>query len=399
VTPTPEEPPEEGPDRDNSGGSAFESDPALRGWIDPDDRLWRHPSELAMRGPKPAGTRPIIARHPRATLLVGAAATLAAVAWTIVLLSQPSNSGLPSSSNSAAQVPVTTLVLQGETVPPSATTAGHSVVQLRAETNHGTVSLVGVAVAEGGLVATTADSLAGLHSIWMTNSDGRRSKASVLGIDQASDIALVSVPDDVPVAPFADDTALAEGSTSMTLSVEPPVSGSASKSVSLHCQDGTVTGVDTDIASGWAKGMPAITSTATVVNQQPGDPLLNQEGAVIGLLYSSGATSSYLPTQLVLGVADDLRSTGRVVHGWLGVKGESAADSNGAVVASLMTGSPAVGLISPGDVVTAMGAAPIRSMADLRARLYVTAPQTTVGISVLQGSSKRVVDVTLSPSP
>jgi S1-C subfamily serine protease len=403
VTPTPEEPPEEGPDKDNSGGSAFESDPALRGWIDPDDRLWRHPSELAMRGPKPAGTRPIIARHPRATLLVGAAATLAAVAWTIVLLSQPSNPGLPSSSNSAAEVPVTALALQGETVPPSATAAGHSVVQLRAETNHGTVSLVGVAVAEGGLVATTADGLAGLHSIYMTNSDGRRAKASVVGIDQASDIALVSVPDDVPVAPFADDRSLADGSISMTLSVEPPVSGSgsgtASRSVSLHCEDGTVTGVDTDIASGWAKGMPAITSTATVVNQQPGDPLLNQEGAVIGILYSSGASSSYLPTQLVLGVADDLRSTGRVVHGWLGVRGETAADADGAVVASLMTGSPAAGLISPGDIVTAMGAVPIRSMADLRARLYVMAPQTTVGLSVQEGSSKRVVDVTLTPSP
>jgi S1-C subfamily serine protease len=396
VTPTPEEPPEEGPDKDNSGSSSFEPDPALRGWIDPDDRLWRHPSELGMRGPRPAGTRPIIARHPRATLLVGAAATLAAVAWTIVLLSPPSDhTGLSSASNSAAEVPVTTLALKGEPAPSSAAAAGHSIVQLQAVTSHGTVSLVGVAVAEGGLVATTADGLAGLHSIWMTDDNGRRSRAKVLGVDDASDIALVSVPDDVPVAPFADDAALAEGSASMTLSVAPPVSGT----VSLHCQDGTVTGVDTEIASGWAKGMPAITSETTVVNQQPGDPLLNQEGAVIGILYTSGTSSStYLPTQLVLGVADDLRSTGRVVHGWLGVKGDTAVGASGARVASLMTGSPAIGLIRPGDVVTAMGTVPIRSMADLRARLYVMAPGSPVGLSVLDGSSMRVVDVTLSPS-
>ena len=37
-------------------------------------------------------------------------------------------------------------------------------VQLRAVTSHGVVSLAGVAVAEGGLVATTADGLSGLRS-------------------------------------------------------------------------------------------------------------------------------------------------------------------------------------------------------------------------------------------
>ena len=108
----------------------------------------------------------------------------------------------------------------------------------------------------------------------------------------------------------------------MTLSVRVP---EPTVAVALHCEGGTVTAVDTAIASGWAKGMPGITSTATAVNQQPGDPLLNQEGAVIGILYSAGPhRPTYLPTQLVLGVADDLRSTGRVVHGWLGVEGATA---------------------------------------------------------------------------
>jgi serine protease Do len=349
-----------------------------------------------MRGPRPVGTRPIIARHPRATLLVGAAATLAAVAWAIVLLSPPSDhTGLSGSTNTVEQVPVTTLALRGDPVPATAATASHSVVQLRAVTNHGTVSLVGVAVAEGGLVATTADGLAGLHSIWMTDGSGRPERARVLGIDQASDIALISVPDDVPVAPFADDAALSVGTSSMTLSVAPQVSGLAA----LHCQDGTVTGVDTEIPNGWAKGMPAITSATAAVNQQPGDPLLNEQGAVIGILYTSGTSSTYLPSELVLGVADDLRSDGKVVHGWLGVKGDTATGATGAQVASLMTGSPALGLIHPGDVVVAMGSVPIRSMADLRARLYVMAPQTTVGLSVVDGSSMRIVDVTLSPSP
>jgi S1-C subfamily serine protease len=338
----------------------------------------------------------MLTRHPRATVLIGAAATLAAVAWAIVLLSPPSDhTGFAPASDSASEVPVTTLALRGGTVPTSAQAASHSMVQLRAVTDHGVVSLVGVAVAEGGLVATTANGLSGLRSISMIDGEGRRFKAAVVGVDAASDIALVSVPVDVPVAPFADDAALSTGSADMSLSVAPPTAATTT----LHSDAGTVTGIDTEIVGGWARGMPVITSSPTAINQEPGDPLLDQEGAVIGILYSSGSSASYLPTQLVLGVTDDLRSTGRVIHGWLGVEGSTASGSSGARVAALMAGSPANGLLHPGDVVVALGSMPIRSMADLRARLYVMAPKTTVGLSVVAGTSTHVVDVTLGASP
>ena len=239
MTPTPEEPLEEGPDRDNSGHFPSDADAALRGWIDPDDRLWRHPSELAARATRVTGARPMLTRHPRATVLIGAAATLAAVAWAIVLLSPPSDhTGFAPASDSASEVPVTTLALRGGTVPTSAQAASHSMVQLRAVTDHGVVSLVGVAVAEGGLVATTANGLSGLRSISMIDGEGRRFKAAVVGVDAASDIALVSVPVDVPVAPFADDAALSTGSADMSLSVAPPTAATTT----LHSDAGTVTG-------------------------------------------------------------------------------------------------------------------------------------------------------------
>ncbi len=180
-------------------------------------------ASLRARATRAAGTRPLLNRHPRATLLIGAAATLAAVAWAIVLLSPASDhTGLAPSSAIASDVPVTTLAARSETVPTLAQAAGHSMVQLRAVTSHGVVSLVGVAVAEGGLVATTADALSGLRSISMVASDGRTFRASLVGVDTASDVALVSVPDAVPVAPFADDAALSTGNAVMTLSVESP---------------------------------------------------------------------------------------------------------------------------------------------------------------------------------
>jgi len=49
--------------------------------------------------------------------------------------------------------------------------------------------------------------------------------------------------------------------------------------------------------------------------------------------------------------------------------------------------------------VVALNSVPIRSMADLRARLYVLPPDSTVGLEVTDGSTMRVVDVTLGASP
>jgi len=81
------------------------------------------------------------------------------------------------------------------------------------------------------------------------------------------------------------------------------------------------------------------------------------------------------------------------------VEGATASGSNGVEVAALMAGSPAAGLLHPGDVVMALGPVPLRSMADLRGRLYVMPPKSTIGLSVLDGTSTRIVDVTLGAAP
>jgi S1-C subfamily serine protease len=244
-------------------------------------------------------------------------------------------------------------------------------------------------------VATTANDLTSLRALDMVGPDGHLFRASVVAIDRQSDIALVDVPDDVPVALFADDSSLATGSADMTLSMGQP----GHSAVAVHCTPGTVDQVGAAIPGGLAEGMPDIISNVPVASAMSGDPLLNSSGAVIGILYYAADTPMFLPSQLVLGVADDLRSSGRVTHGWLGVEGAAGTPGSGALVSSIMTGSPAVGALHPGEIITALGGIPVRSMADLRARLYVLPPNTRVALSVLAGTLTRVIDVTLSPSP
>jgi S1-C subfamily serine protease len=404
VSDTPEEP-EEGEPGPGEGGRHGSDEPEapLRGWIDPEDRLWRHPSEVA--GSRPGtGEVPVLLnappRHPyrgAVMVLVGVGAVMAVVAWVVVLLSPASTQPLSTTRDTVAITP-TTLAGRENAVPAAAQAAGRSMVELQATTGRGTVALIGIAVAEGGLVATTADLLVGADRIVMVGPGGKLEPATVVATDAASDVALVTVPQDLPVAPFADDAALNGGSPDLTLSFVP--AGGAS--VALHCTSGAVTGVATAIANGPAGGMPSISSSPVATSLAAGDPLLNASGDVVGILYASAPGSAgpatFLPSQLVVGVADDLRSRNRVVHGWLGVAGSDAPNGGGARVETVSANSPATGKLAVGQVIVGVNTRPVRTMAELRARLYVLAPGAAVAVSVQQAAGTKVVDLTLGGS-
>jgi len=407
VSDTPDEPFDGEPGAEEGGGGPDEPGSPQRGWLDPADRVWRHPSEMA-----PGAATPLVLNAPRhrpyrgaVMALVGVGAVVAAVAGILVLLSSASSHPQAGSTRDTAEsASITTLAGQGNAVPAAADPAGRAMVQLRATTPHGNVTLIGVAVAEGGLVVTTADALDHVQGIDLVGPGGKLERASVVAWDRQSDIALVNVPEDVPVAPFADDAALAPGAPDLMLNLAP----AGGNTLALHSTPGSVAGVGAAIGGGPADGMPAITSMpstsgATAPSSAPmgGEPLLNTSGQVIGILYSGASASSsltFLPTQLVVGVADDLRSNDRVVHGWIGVDGGDAAHGSGAMVQTVAATGPAAKVLRAGDVIVAVNALPVRTMAELRARLYVLAPGATVAVSVQEGGGNRVVDVTLGGS-
>ncbi|HEY5385014.1 MAG TPA: trypsin-like peptidase domain-containing protein [Acidimicrobiales bacterium] len=400
----PEEPEDGAPGPGEGAGSGpDEPDAPLRGWIDPDDRLWRHPSEVAGPGPA-AGTPSPFPPPPHhnyrsaVMVLVGVGAVMAVVAWVIVLLSPASEHPLESApQDTAANSPLTTLAGVQNALPAAADAVGHSMVELQATTTHGTVLLVGVAVAEGGLVATTADLLAGLRHLDVVGPGGALQAASVVAMDKASDVALVNVPEDLPVAPFADDTDLHGGDADMALTFVP----AGGHAIALHCTPGAVTTVGAAIASGPATTMPSITSSPATPAVMAGEPLLNAHGSVLGILYNADPATSpatFLPSDLVVGVADDLRSQDRVVHGWLGVQGTDAPGGAGAKVAQVQSGGPASGRLQVGQLITAVNATPVRTMAEVRALLYVLPPGRPITVSVAQPAGTKVVDITLGTS-
>jgi hypothetical protein len=110
----------------------------------------------------------------------------------------------------------------------------------------------------------------------------------------------------------------------------------------------------------------------------------------------------FLPAELVVGVATDLARYGHDRHGWLGISGETASGSAstpvaGARVITVEASGPAHGILLPEDVIVGLDQAPIRTMAELRSRLYVLAAGTVVHVTVVRDGAEKSLAVTLSP--
>jgi S1-C subfamily serine protease len=162
-----------------------------------------------------------------------------------------------------------------------------------------------------------------------------------------------------------------------------------------------------------ALGLDSISSTfaafgveAPLSSSDVGCPLLDAEGQVVGVLERAGgvglaSASTFLPAELVWGVADQLVSAGGVDPGWMGVTTADAMAPSipptpvGAMVDAVAGGSPAAaGGIQPGDVVTAVDGFRVRSQAELRTLLYTEPTGTEVTVSLERAGShfdRRVV--------
>ncbi len=412
----------------------LESGGGYRGWIDPDDRLWRHPSE----GPRPSAAGPGVGFHnagpltpaqlladghlgrrgPATWLICGSicvALVVAAVAVVVADSGEDSTTALTTALPLAHSAPTTE--------PGSASTDGElrlatavagvrpSTVTVRVAGGGRSSTVVGVVVESGGIVVTTAKPLSSARRITVVEPDGTRRPAVLVGVDRTSDLAVLRIADDLPAANF-DAVDPSVGSPGMAVTVRPRP---GSDSVSL-VYAGTV------VSSGAAVSGDPVTATfastsvrAPLGTDDVGCPLVDSSGRVMGLLHVTSTTESgrvavFLPAALVAGVARQLVSAGGLDHGWLGVGGamsrtdlsttvatRSSSGPTGAVVTSVAKDSPAAAAgLAPGAVVQAVDGAPVHSMAELMTRLYPDPPGTSVAVTFETGQSTETVEVELA---
>jgi S1-C subfamily serine protease len=259
----------------------------------------------------------------------------------------------------------------------------------------------------------TGDSTTPATDIEVTLVTGEQLKATVVGTDSLTDLAVIKVDAgfDLPAAVFA---------------TELPVLGEYV--VALGSPDGFENSVNLGIVSGLNRTVPVqgavgvtlytetIQTDAGISSGNSGGALANVRGQVVGI--TSVAVQSVqvenigfaIPSSQVVRVADEIIATGKATHAYLGVSTRTVDESlqqqfglsrsSGLLVASLAADGPAAKAgIKQGDIIVKVGDREMAESNDLLAAIRDNKPGDKVEVTVDRKGETKVITVTLQERP
>lgn len=367
--------------------------------LPPEDRLWRHPSELAGGTPPPAAwpmPTPPARRRSRLVGTVAAAGMAGAlVAVGVMWFARPTRvvveESKPLTARSTAPAVFTPAGL------PSAALAKRlapALVQVEVSTDEGRRTATGIRVDDHGTIVVATPVVQGATTVMVTTHDGDRVRAVIGGADAATGITVVTVSSSSGEGIGTDAVDAEAGERVAVIG-----SGSVS-SAAVHAVD-VRTSVDPLVLH------DAVQLDRPVPDAVTGGVVVDGDGALIGIvLDGSGAQdlAVVVPADDALAAARGLRDEGEVRRAWLGVRaidlGADAADlmqvHGGAQLTMVQAGSPATSAgLRKGDVITAVDDQPIGDASDLVVALRHHQPGQEVTIHWQRGKESGQTDVTL----
>jgi serine protease Do len=260
----------------------------------------------------------------------------------------------------------------------------------------------GFIISDDGYVLTNAHVVEGADEVTVTLTDRREFKAKVLGSDRRSDVALLKVSaTNLPYLRAGDSSKIRVGE--WVIAIGSPFN-----------LDNTVTaGIISAKSRDTGEYLPLIQSDVAVNPGNSGGPLINMRGEVIGINSQiatlSGAyngISFAVPIDEVMRVADQLRKTGTVTRGRLGVQiSEVTRDvaeslglgkARGAEVSMVEAGGPAEkGGIKVGDIILKFNGQPIETTRDLPRLVGATKVGARASVTVWRRGQQIEVPVTI----
>lgn len=378
----------------------FEEGPSGQ-WIPPDDRLWRHPSEVGFfrsaREAKPTPWSLGLLSGTIGALLVFGVMALAGFFRPVTVLEERA---VPMPARPALATP---------DIPTLAARARPAIVKVEVRNGGGESSASGVIFRSDGHVLTNAHVVEGAAELTVQLADGDRLPGRILGYDPETDLAVVKIAgENLPVVTLGRSTGLRVGETAIAIGSPLGLEGGPSVSVGvISALSRSVRGDD---------GRPLldmIQTDASIAPGSSGGALLDMSGAVIGITTAIAIDSKVggqslgfaTPVEVARDVAHQLIDTGRAIHAWLGIEGEDVIgdggdDKAGALVRSVVPSSPAAEAgILEGDVIIAIEGRPVRSMLSLMVNLRTYSPGQAVVMKLRRGGQDQEVRPTLKERP
>ncbi len=283
----------------------------------------------------------------------------------------------------------------------------------------------GVLIDEQGSIVTNAHVVDGAANITVTLHDGTRLPAELIGSDPQSDIALLHVTlskgRHVP-AQLGDSDKLEIGQK--VLAIGHPFG------LGYAFSTGIVSGFGQLLETKQEVFHERVIQTTTPINPgNSGEPLVDSEDDVIGINSSvmMGAQNIgfAIPINTVKAIITELRTNGRVVRPWLGIKGKFVTDEvrnlialplvSGLLIIDVEDGSPAqtIGLragnldvtiegepwILGGDILVAVDGQDVKSSEQYAKVLRPLKAKQSIDVTVFREGTRRTLTVTLGERP
>jgi serine protease Do len=261
----------------------------------------------------------------------------------------------------------------------------------------------GFILSSDGLIMTNAHVVDGADEVLVTLPDKREFKAKIIGADKRSDVALVKIEaTGLPAVKVGDVSKLRVGE--WVLAIGSP----------FGLENSVTAGIVSAKMRDTGDYLPFIQTDVAINPGNSGGPLINMRGEVVGVnsqIYSrSGGymgISFSIPMDEAVRVSDQLRTTGRVSRGRMGVQidqvSKEVAESIGlgkpvgALVRSVEAGSPAEkGGVEAGDIITKFDGKVIEKSSDLPRIVGATKPGTKSTVSVFRRGATKDLSVVIA---
>jgi putative serine protease PepD len=260
----------------------------------------------------------------------------------------------------------------------------------------------GVVYNKNGDILTDEHVVANATSVEVHFQDGVNAKATVLGSDASTDVAVVHV--DVPTSelhpiPFANSNDAQVG--------DPVVAIGSPFSLPETTTAGIVSAVGRSITAPNNYTIPGAIQTDAAINPgNSGGPLLDAEGDVLGLndqIQTSSGDSAGVgfatPANTDVQIANEIIAGKTVRHSYVGV--ELNGDSTGgAQISDVEPNSPAQAAgLQPGDVITQINGKSVSSTEAFIATVGNYAPGQKIQLTVHRGNGTKHITLTLGTRP
>ncbi len=392
-------------------------DEADRGWVHPDDRLWRHPSEMGLSGGGGGGgAAPATSRVnvPNVFAIASLAGVIGALMTAGLIAAIGGFNGRVQPVRSIERVAASTVLkasssstTSGNTIVSVAQRLRPAIVEVRATTSGGQkVAGSGVAFRTDGHILTNRHVVDGASNVVVIASDGRSLTAKIIGADADTDVAVLKVESEMPVATLGTTSGLQVGQQAIAIGSPLGLSGGPSVTV------GVVSALGRRIDSN--DGPPLVDMIQTDAPISPGSSggaLVDSEGNVIGITTAIAVSEVgaeglgfATPIDIARDVAEQLLNTGHVVHVWLGVRGEdldltmakSLGLTGGALINEVTKDSPAdVAGLRPQDIITTVNGKTVSGIADVIVNVRTRKVGEVVKVIVSRAGKPQTFSVTL----